>query len=366
MALDLTPINITADVTAKPDVSVLTENKVDGEGIFDVFMSVIKKHLLEEYNDNRITGREYSEVYLGALDSALKNSIAFIDSNVSNIKSNAEIGLIRQKIVTELSLTDDDIPTNLGFNNGTTISGLNEATKLNTQAQTVFTEQKTATELAQTADSLPANFALNPTTSILGAIKSGIDKTNAEKALLEQKTATELSQTSDTIPAGTALNPTTAVQGVARAQTDLYIKQKDGFDRDAEQKLVKMMIDTWTVRRTTDTGTTVDANGLNDAEIMKVLDVAKLGIGTTPSGYLPSLNFDAGANEIVVGDVIQGVTSGAQCIVNTVVVSSGDWATNDAAGYVTYSSPNGTAFINDEDITSARITPTVHAVVNEP
>lgn len=284
MTLDIVPINITSDVTLKPDPTVITDGTIDGEGIFDVFMQVVKLHLLEEYNNDRINGVEYSQVYLGALDTVMKNAIAYVATNTSNVKANAEIGLIRQKIVTELSLTDDDIPAGLGFNDGLIVNGLNEATKLNTEAQTVLTDQKTVTELAQTGDILPAAFGKNLSTSILGVVEAQINKAESEKILLDQKSATELSQTSDTIPVGTAINPSTAVEGVVKTQKDLFVKQTDGFDRDAEQKLVKMMIDTWTVRRTTDTGTLVDANGLSDAEINKILDVAKIGIGSTGSG----------------------------------------------------------------------------------
>ena len=42
------------------------------------------------------------------------------------------------------------------------------------------------------------------------------------------------------------------------------------------------MIDTWSVRRTTDEGTLVSDNGLDDEEINRVLNKAKEGIGLTP------------------------------------------------------------------------------------
>jgi len=106
-----------------------------------------------------------------------------------------------------------------------------------------------------------------------------IEKLNGEIALLRQKTVTELAQTSGTIPLGLGFNNTTVVGGVVKKQSDLYTAQTDGFSRDAEQKVLKAMLDTWSVRRTTDDGTTVNLNGLDDAQILKVLQKAGTGIG---------------------------------------------------------------------------------------
>jgi hypothetical protein len=75
------------------------------------------------------------------------------------------------------------------------------------------------------------------------------------------------------------------------------------------------------------------------------------------------LKFDAGANEIVVGDVLTGATTGHTGVVTEVVVGSGTWGGNDADGFVRMSSVTG-AFQNNENLTSTRITPTVHAVAD--
>ncbi len=56
--------------------------------------------------------------------------------------------------------------------------------------------------------------------------------------------------------------------------------------------------------------------------------------------------FDTGSHEPVVGETITGVSSGATGKVSKVVVTSGSWATSDAAGYVLLEggSGNGSAF----------------------
>ena len=107
-----------------------------------------------------------------------------------------------------------------------------------------------------------------------------IEKLSAETGLLRQKTASELANTCNHIPAGLAFNNTTEVQGTADRQNNLYEAQTDGFSRDAEQKLAKMLIDTWTVRRTTDSGTIASpSNGLDDSNILSIVNKAKAGIG---------------------------------------------------------------------------------------
>lgn len=108
------------------------------------------------------------------------------------------------------------------------------------------------------------------------------DKTEAEVALLNQKTVTELTQTSDHIPLGIGHNIDTTVQGVINKQKNLYQKQADGFDRDAEQKLAKIYADTWSVRQTTE-GALAGEAGLGEADIRAILDNARAGINMNPA-----------------------------------------------------------------------------------
>jgi len=67
------------------DSSILTSNLttdanfvVTGDGIFDDLMEAINTHLQAQYNLNRITGPEYSTVYLGALQSAISEAMKFV------------------------------------------------------------------------------------------------------------------------------------------------------------------------------------------------------------------------------------------------------------------------------------------------
>lgn len=103
-------------------------------------------------------------------------------------------------------------------------------------------------------------------------LEAQVRKTEKEIALLQQKIVTEEAET---------IGDENTVGGLKGKQMELIQKQAEGFDRNAEQKVAKMMIDTWTVRQTTDGADTAN-NGLVDSEINRVLNIAKTGIGLTP------------------------------------------------------------------------------------
>ena len=67
------------DVTQLPlplvDFSDITDGCPQGDGIFDVLMKSVKAHLKEEYDAQRIRGSEYTQVYLGSLQSAMGQAI---------------------------------------------------------------------------------------------------------------------------------------------------------------------------------------------------------------------------------------------------------------------------------------------------
>ena len=94
----------------------LTSVAIEGTGAFDVLMRATKLHLQAEYDAQRITGADYSNVYLGALTAVLQTSVQFLLNEQQAYRIAAEIGLIRQQTVTELANTDDNIPEGLGFN----------------------------------------------------------------------------------------------------------------------------------------------------------------------------------------------------------------------------------------------------------
>lgn len=100
---------------------------------------------------------------------------------------------------------------------------------------------------------------------------SATSKSAEEILLLAQKTATEKAQT---LATGVDDN------SVVGKQKLLYGAQTQGFSRDAEQKAAKLMVDTWSVRRTTDEAE--EANGINKLDntfIGRAVEKLLTGVG---------------------------------------------------------------------------------------
>lgn len=137
------------------------------------------------------------------------------------------------------------------------------------EAEIVALAAHTANENQRTIND--TTRATNDTNRTIGELAALADKTASECSLLDQKTQTELAQVSDTVATGT-------VEGIVLKQKELYAKQAEGFDRDAEQKLAKIYADTWSVRMTAEGSVSPSMAGLDEAEIRTVLDKARQGL----------------------------------------------------------------------------------------
>lgn len=237
-SIDTVVLDASASLKA-PDITRLTTNDLEGTGAFDVLMSVVKKHLSEEFDQGRITGEEYTKVYLGALQGVMQTAIQFILNSQREEQIQAEIALTRQKTVTELAQTDDDIPGGLGFNGDSNVEGLVKLQKdklnlesdlVNSQidqatAQKALIGQQIISELSQTGDSftdaLGSGYGFNTASTLAGTIKVALEKTASEIAYNEQRTVTELANTSDTKPLNLGeMTGTTAITGLVSSQKE--------------------------------------------------------------------------------------------------------------------------------------------------
>ena len=197
----------------------LTTGAVDGTGVFDQLMKAGKAHIEAEYSKGRITGADYSQVYLGMVQATLGASVNFL--------------VQRDKIALEVELLQKQIDN----------------------------EVKQGELIEAQVCKLKAEYDLTMKT---------ITKTGNEADLLAQKIVTEKAQT---LELGVDDN------SVIGKQKALYQAQTDGFSRDAEQKAAKLLIDTWNARRMTDDGTVADGtNKLNDAMIGRFIDKLAAGI----------------------------------------------------------------------------------------
>lgn len=174
------------------DNSDLTERKVDGCGTFDVLMSSVYAHLRTEFDKNRITGAEYTKAYIALTESVISNSVQFLLQ-----KENAYWQAIAGQLeVVKTAKAIEEIEQNI-------INKTKEALILDEQRKLV--KEQMESQLAQTLD---------------------------------------------------VRTDSAAVSGLIKTQKDLYKQQIDSYKRDAETKVGKLLIDTWTTQKTVDEGLT--------------------------------------------------------------------------------------------------------------
>jgi hypothetical protein len=286
-------------------ISDLTQATLEGSGVFDVLMRANKAHLEAEYAKNRIKGPEYSTVYLGSLDTVMNTALQFLltkqkinleaqlleqqiilaqvevqKANAQLAQINAQTELVQQQTINaqaELAILQANvlkIPAEIELLNAQTAQTRQqtenlEFQKLQIQAQTDLLDQQErnavieGTVLVATECKLRAEYDL---------ILSSVQKSAQEIALLAQKVATEKAQI-------TSMGVDD--DSIVGRQKQLYKAQSDGFVRDAEQKAAKIMVDSWNVRRTTDTDITGadDVNKLSDPNIGRVISKLLSGVG---------------------------------------------------------------------------------------
>ncbi len=212
-----------ADVIITPITNEdLTTKVVDGTGIFDELMTAANAHLESQFKNERITGTQYAEVYLGQLQAVLANAVQFLierdKTYLNNLLINAQIELADKQV-----------------------------------------------ELAEKQ--------LEQADKQLELLEKQIELQQAQSDLAKQKIKTEIAQIADTVDG-------VAVSGVIGAQVALYKQQKESFLRDAEQKSLKILADTWITRKTIDDGVEVPVNFDTDALNAFTQKVAD-GIGVT-------------------------------------------------------------------------------------
>ncbi len=199
-----------SDVTDAEDLVTSTDGSytVTGGGMFDDLMESVNIHLNARYDQGQITGTDFANVYLSAMQTAMGQAVTFV---LGKYRTEAEIKLIEAQTLTqkiEAAKLLADLKKNYGFGDAS-------------------------------YDSITGEFTLGASTDdglidkqILLTIAQEV-KVESESSLLVQKTLTELAQTSDT--------PT--VTGVLGKQKKLFEEQTKGFYWNAQNKHLKAFLD---------------------------------------------------------------------------------------------------------------------------
>ena len=294
-------------------ITDVTEGTLLGTGVFDKLMATITVHLTEQHTKGRITGAEYASVYLGAVQSAMQQSVSFVlgeqqaelaltqlnDSLVTSAKQreevNSRIVLVDTQVQEQL---DGTLRANTQLQDALTTSlkqrvqidnqidlihvqmaeAVDGTTRANTQLQDGLVTAIKQREQIVSAIALSSKQEAEVTANTIRSdaqstqdllVKAGqVLKMTGEKLVLDKKALTEAEQTI-----------------LVTRQQDLYTAQKNGFARDAEQKAAKLVSEIWQIAKGTDPNAyTIPVT--ND-EIGNVLKNAVRGTGLEYSTVTP-------------------------------------------------------------------------------
>lgn len=163
----------------------------------------------------------------------------------------AQAKLIDEQYETARANTKDTL------SNGSAITGLVGVDKMIKLAQKLLTEEQVDTARAQTKDTLVSGGPVTGLAEVEKTLKA------AQTQYVLEQYESQRGQTRGTLSTGEQ------VIGLIGVQTRLYEQQITSYKRDAESKGVKMLLDTWTARKTIDEGVAVpsaiDGASLNTA-----------------------------------------------------------------------------------------------------
>lgn len=283
-------------VIDKIELESLTQGSVGGTGAFEILMQSLSGHLKLEYDKGRITGDQYAKAYIELTGLAMQTAMGFVmgkeqaywqamlareqgkkaevevvQSAVNLEIAKAQLAMTRaqaevtqaQLVLVKMQLATEDAKFELTW----------EQTALTDQQRLLAVEQ-TAAQVKQVALLDKQILQTEAQTIMIGAQTDVQEKQllvmDEQIALTGEQAQVAHAQWSDTI-----IGSGTAVSGMVLKQKDLLVKQAEAFDRDADARIAKMMIDTWIVQRTTNEAETIPAS-LDDANINEVVNKVRV------------------------------------------------------------------------------------------
>jgi hypothetical protein len=260
----------TSELTQASALTTSAEYVVTGTGVFDDLMEAVNIHLSAQFQLGRITGADYATVYLGAVQSSMQQSVAFI---LGKQQADKQADLLDKQILTEVKKTldvtsttavrdaqsakdllvkagqitsmtkDDAVKTNQALDvlSQTSVRNAQSVKDLLVkQEQIDMSVAQQATEAKKTLD-VVSTTSVRDAQSIKDALvkDAQVAKTTAENSLLGQKEITEYAQTQQT----TKIAPNTA--SILGRQATLYEEQAKGFQWNADQKYLDTLLRAW-------------------------------------------------------------------------------------------------------------------------
>lgn len=247
MATQVKSLN-TTKLDSKLDIEGLTDVSLTGSGVLDKFLQLQRLVLDREFNDGRLHGKEYADSFIATYSINMELAIKFL---LEKEKQFYEIELIEANINNskkDLELKDYEL------------------TYIKPQELAIKASQLAITEKELLLKAKQLELAEYELLNKLPAEVAGIEANNE---LINQKKITEKAQTDSSV-----IGPDSVIDWNIKV-LDAQVK---GIDQEAKQKIMRMIIDTWTTRVNNDSAEAEPA-GLGDSVIASAVATAKASAG---------------------------------------------------------------------------------------
>lgn len=225
----------------------LTTGSITGTGTFDKLMVGVAAQLKGEFDNNRITGAEYTKAYIGITQSALSIAAQFLLGKDSAYWQAVQAQALA--VTARLQLQTAKIQNAAVKFEAMTAKANYALSKLKLSSLDV----EFATGKYNLENVLPKQAALLDE-QLAGAIKDTQTKTYTldelmpiQKLSLQEQAEAQRAQTMDTRSDGI-----TPITGSIGKQNSLYAQQIISYQKDSQLKAGKIFSDIWTVQKTVD------------------------------------------------------------------------------------------------------------------
>lgn len=253
-------------------------NADNGTGVFDKLIQSVEQHIESQYKAGRITGNDYSSVYLGSMQSVLSESVKFL---LSEQQVEKEVDLLSEQIISEQKkneaggLIDLEKKKNqeqidlIIAQTAAQYEGI-DASRKDTNRKNLLNSKQVIkigkeSELLTTQNSeLLLNGVVERSlkdAQRIATASGGIDNTNKVNADVAYTNARESEQIAATVR-----------MDLESAKKVLLIEaQTLGFKVDGKQKLLKQMFEGFAIETTTSGSVKKPASSLNSSLSMEIV-----------------------------------------------------------------------------------------------
>lgn len=251
----------------------ITDGNTQGNGHFDKLMLSVSSHLTKELNEDRISKKEYSNVYLQAMIQTLQLALQFeLQKETANLNNTGieKDNLIRDQQFIKIQEEIDLLQTqDLGLIKDNLIKD-KQLLKLDEEIDLLQTQ-----DLSLIKDNLIKDKQLEK-------MEEEIDLLQSQDLLIADQRNTERAKTQDTLIDG--VSPVNGIIGkdkiIKTNQANLYEEQKNAYTTDRKYKVAKIIADSYSINKSQDPGLTPPSS-FENTEIDKVIDDLKTDTGLT-------------------------------------------------------------------------------------